>query len=419
MTDLPLTGIRVLELTTAWAGPMAGRVLARLGAEVIHVESPTRTNSWRVNKGRPAPVNYPGLDPGERRWDRSFLFNSQNVGKRSFAVDLKTPDGLEAVQALARVSDVLTCNFRPGLLARLGLDHATLSRDVPGLIVVEMPAFGLDGPHAGYAALGPTMEMAAGMSAGIAYPGGAPSVTGPSYLDPVGGFNAAAAVLDALWRRRRTGLGCHVEVGQVEAAMQLIGPEILAAAEAGDVEPDGNRVPWAAPHGCYPALGEDAWVVVAAEGEEAWLALVGAMGQPALARDPRFLDLAARKANEDALDAIITGWTVDHEAHALARDLQALGVAAAPVQTPADLSRSDYLEARAFFTPLDHPVAGRHRHPGLPIHLSDTPLEDRTAAPSFGADNRWVLRDVLGWPEEKVAAMERSGAIADRPLEDA
>ena len=159
---------------------------------------------------------YPDLDPGDRPWDRAFTFNSQNVNKRSLVVDLKNPRGISVMRRLIAVSDVLLCNFRPGMLRRLGLDYETLSEDLPGLIVVEMPAYGLSGPHASYSALGPTMEMAAGMSAMIAYPGGKPTVTGPSYMDPIGGFNAAAAVLTALLYRDRTGLGQHIEVAQVE-----------------------------------------------------------------------------------------------------------------------------------------------------------------------------------------------------------
>ena len=213
---LPLEGLRVVELTTAWAGPMAGRVLAWYGAESFHVESPTRTNTWRSNRDAPNPTTYPDLDPGDRPWDRAFTFNSQNVNKRSLVVDLKNPRGISVMRRLIAVSDVLLCNFRPGMLRRLGLDYETLSEDLPSLIVVEMPAYGLSGPHASYSALGPTMEMAAGMSAMIAYPSGKPTVTGPSYMDPIGGFNAAAAVLTALLYRDRTGLGQHIEVAQVE-----------------------------------------------------------------------------------------------------------------------------------------------------------------------------------------------------------
>ncbi|WP_343715691.1 CoA transferase [Inquilinus sp.] len=412
----PLAGLRVLELTTAWAGPMAGRVLGFLGAEPIHVESPTRVNSWRLNKEVPNPINFPDGVPGGRPYDRAFHFNSQNINKLSCILDLKTGEGRDIIRRLAAVSDVVICNFRPGTLARLGLDYETLRQVRPDIIVAELPAFGAEGPMARYAALGPTMEMSAGMSSMIGYPGGQPETTGPSYLDPIGGFNAAAAILTALLHRQRTGEGQYIEVPQVEAAMQLIGPELLAAIESGrDPEPNGNRSPYAAPHDAFPARGDDQWVAIAAETEAEWQALCVVMGLGSLAADPRFATLAARQENIEALTAIIAGWTRGQDKHAVAARLQAAGVPAAPVQTAQDLARSEYLAHRGFFTVLDHPDAGRHPYPGLPIHLDATPGSQRRAAPRFGADNRHVLRDILGLTAAEIAAVEASGAIATEP----
>ncbi|MDP2081308.1 MAG: CoA transferase [Pseudotabrizicola sp.] len=409
---LPLEGIRVVELTTAWAGPMAGRILSWFGAESFHIESPTRTNTWRSNRDRPNPVTYPDLDPGARPWDRCFTFNSQNLNKRSLVVDLKNPMGFSVVRRLVAQSDVLICNFRPGLLERLGLDHATLSKDHPGLIVIEMPAYGLTGPDAGFAALGPTMEMAAGMSAMIGYPGGQPTVTGPSYMDPIGGFNAAAALLTALHHRDRTGQGQHIEMAQVEGAMQFIGPELI---EGADVPPDGNRRADIAPHNAYPALGDDSWVAIAARSDAEWSVLSNAVGGKQLVQDPRFVTLAARKANEDALDDLIAAWTRLQDRHAIASHLQAIGVAASAVETAPDLARSDYLRTRGFFTTLDHPVAGRHDHPGLPFHSDIAQGSARTASPGFGEGNDYVLRDVLALSEAEIAQIMASGALADTP----
>ncbi|MGK9170728.1 CoA transferase [Inquilinus limosus] len=412
----PLAGLRVLELTTAWAGPMAGRVLGFLGAEAIHVESPTRVNSWRLNKEVPNPVNFPDGDPGARPYDRAFQFNSQNVNKLSCILDLKTGEGREIIRRLAAVSDVVICNFRPGTLAKLGLDYDSLRRIRPDIIVAELPAFGAEGPMARYAALGPTMEMSTGMSSMIGYPGGQPETTGPSYLDPIGGFNAAAGILTALLHRQRTGEGQYIEVPQVEAAMQLIGPELLAAIETGrDPAPNGNRSPHAAPHDAFPVRGDDQWVAIAAETEAEWQTLCGVMGHPGLAADPRFATLTARQENIEALTAIIADWTRSQDKHAVAARLQAAGVPAAPVQTPEDLARSGYLAHRGFFTVLEHADAGRHPHPGLPIHLAATPGSQRRAAPCFGADNRRVLRDILGMTPAEIAAVEASGAMATEP----
>lgn len=410
----PLEGLRVIELTTAWAGPMAGRILAWLGADVTHVESPTRTNSWRQNKGVPSPVNYPDLDPGARKYDRTFLFNSQNLNKRSLVVDLKTAEGLAAMRRLICASDVLLCNFRGGMLKRLGLDYDTISRENPRLIVVEMPAYGLAGPHSGYAALGPTMEMAAGMSAMIAYAGGKPTVTGPSYMDPIGGFNAAAAVLTALASRQATGLGQHVEVPQVEAAMQLIGPELLAAAEqGGEPAPNGNRIPYACPHDCYPAAGEDEWIAIAVETDAQWQRLVQQMQRDDLARDSSLNQLEGRLAAADRIDAAIAEWTRGQDKHDLAERLQAQEIPAAPVCTPRDLAASPYLAARGFFSIVAHPLAGTHPHPGLPFHMGPAPAD--RPAPCFGADNAHLLGQVLGMEAAEIGRLEAARVIADSP----
>jgi crotonobetainyl-CoA:carnitine CoA-transferase CaiB-like acyl-CoA transferase len=412
-----LGGLRVVELTTAWAGPMAGRVLAYFGAESIHVESPNRVNSWRLHHETPNPVNFPGGEPGARPFDRSFLFNSQNVNKLSCIVDLKSDEGRSVLTALAERSDVLICNFRPGTLAKFGLDHATLAARNPGIIVCEMPAFGTTGPMARHAALGPTMEMAAGMSALIGYPGGPPETTGPSYMDPVGGLNAAAAILTALIWRQRSGEGQAIELPQVEAAMQLIGPQILEALETG-AEPAraGNRRPDAAPHDAFPAAGEDQWLAIAVFDDAGWRRLCAVIGREEMAGDPRFATLAARKANEDALTAEVAAWSRRQDKHAAAARLQDAGVAAAPVATPRDLAESAYLAARGFFAEIEHADAGRHRYPGLPMHLGRTPGGPRRPAPTFGQDNLRVLTDILAMDEAAVARLQRTAGMTDVPL---
>ncbi|CDZ47909.1 CaiB/BaiF CoA transferase family protein [Neorhizobium galegae] len=415
----PLDGLRVIEITTAWAGPMAGRVLAYFGAESIHVESPNRVNSWRLNKERPNPINFPSGEPGERPFDRSFLFNSQNVNKLSCILNLKTQEGRRTLEQLVARADVLICNFRPGTLAKLGLNYERLSAIKPDIIVAELPAFGRDGPMSGYAALGPTMEMATGMSAMMRYPDGQPENSGPSYLDPIGGFNAAAGILTALYWRERTGRGQYVEVPQVEAAMQFIGAELLLAAETGkDPVPNGNRLAGMVPHDAFPALGEDQWVVIAAQDEAQWQALCETIGMPQLASDRRFATLEARRRNEDALVEILSDWTRGRDKHDIARLLQGRGVAAAPVNDAGDLARSDYLAHRRFFTELEHPDTGLHSHPGLPIHLSRTPGGQRRPAPQFGGHNRFVLERILALPPEEVARIMASDAMTTVPFPD-
>ncbi|WP_262268882.1 CaiB/BaiF CoA transferase family protein [Microvirga yunnanensis] len=415
----PLEGIRVIEIATAWAGPMAGRVLAYLGAEAIHVESPNRVNSWRLNKEKPNPINFPDGVPGERPFDRAFLFNSQNVNKLSCILNLKTEEGRQTLRKLAAVADVLICNFRPGTLAKLGLGYDELARIKPDIIVAELPAFGREGPMSRYAALGPTMEMATGMSAMIGYPKGQPENTGPSYLDPIGGFNAAAAILTALHYRQRTGQGQYIEVPQVEAAMQFIGAELLHATETGtDPVPDGNHVGTMVPHDAFPARGEDQWVVIAAQTDEQWRRLCEVMGHPELLDDVRFASLAGRRVHQDELTRIISAWTSSRDKDDTAKMLQNVGIAAAPVADSADVARSEYLAHRGFFTELEHPDAGRHHHPGLPIHLSATPGDQRSAAPCFGSHNMLILQEVLALTRHDISHLEASAAVATVPLPD-
>jgi crotonobetainyl-CoA:carnitine CoA-transferase CaiB-like acyl-CoA transferase len=165
----PLADIRVLELTTAWAGPMAGRILAFLGADVIHIEHATRVDLWRHHNQLHRPWLYADGDRGARPYNRNALFNSQNVNKRSLCLDLRAPRGQALALDLVRGSDVVLSNFTPGVLDRLGLDFAALSRINPRIIVAEMPAYGSTGPRRDAPAVGATMEMACGMASLTGY----------------------------------------------------------------------------------------------------------------------------------------------------------------------------------------------------------------------------------------------------------
>src|SRR5690606_33196401 len=196
----------------------------------------SRMDLWRGGLTGENPRRYPDGQLGERPYDRTVLFNSQNLHKRSLCIDIKRPGGREALYAVARNVDVIVSNFTPGTLARMGLSYETLSQENPGVIVVEMPAYGVSGPMSKLTALGPSMEFSSGMSAFIGYPDSGPTPTGPAYLDPIGGYNGAAAILTALYDRKLTGKGQYVEVSQVEAAMPLVGNLILDCME-NDQEP--------------------------------------------------------------------------------------------------------------------------------------------------------------------------------------
>jgi crotonobetainyl-CoA:carnitine CoA-transferase CaiB-like acyl-CoA transferase len=412
----PLAGLRVIDLTTAWAGPFAARSLAHLGAQVIKIDAPSHPDSWRGAPEGGAPRHYPDGTPGSRPWNRCVLFNTQGQGKLSLGLDLKVDGAREVLLRLAKVSDVLIANFTPGVLERLGIGYGDLSVRNPRIIAVEMPAFGPGGPDSRHQGMGKTMEAACGMTSLIGYGEGAPVLTGPAYLDPIGGLTAVAATMAALCHRDRTGRGSRVEVPQTEAGAHWIGEQILLAAESGGTpRPDGNHVPYAAPHDAYPCRGEDEWIAIAVTSDAQWRALCDAMGRANLGRSARYATAARRAGRQPELDEIIAAWTRQCGKHELAARLQAAGVPAAPVNSGADVAADLVLLASGFIRPMVHPEAGRHDYPGLSYQLGRTPGGITSPAPCFGEHNDLVLRDIIGLPEAEVAALVAAGAVTDRP----
>jgi crotonobetainyl-CoA:carnitine CoA-transferase CaiB-like acyl-CoA transferase len=409
----PLSGLRVLEFTTAWAGPMAGRILAFLGAEVIKVESAARPDIWRYHATVHEPRRFPDRVAGARRYNRSGNFNSQNMNKLSVALDVKHPGGRRAVRALAKASDVIICNFTAGTLARMGLAYEALRQDDPAIIVLEMPGFGNSGPLASRIANGATMEIAAGMSAFVGYPDGAPTTTGQVYPDPMGGYNGAAAVLTALLHRQFSGEGQYIEVPQVESSMQFIGEELLHHIAAGtDPAPHGNRVRWAAPHDAYRAAGEDQWVTLAIANDDEWQRFCALIGDPGLATDARFASFEARWTNQDGLREPIEAWTRTRDKFYAAARLQRERIRAAPVLDPGDVTRDLHLAWHGFFTPLTQADSGTHAYPSLPFRFSRTPGSQHRASPCLGADTHYVLREIAGMSLADVEALDRAGVTS-------
>ena len=412
----PLAGLRVIDVTTAWAGPFAARSLAHLGAQVIKVDAPSHPDSWRGAPEGGAPRHYPDGDPGIRPWNRCVLFNTQGQGKLSLGLDLKVSGAREVLLRLADVSDVLIANFTPGVLERLGIGYDALSARNPRIIVVEMPAFGPGGPDTRHQGMGKTMEAACGMASLIGYGDGVPVLTGPAYLDPIGGLSAVAATLVALHHRDSTGLGSRVEVPQTEAGVHWIGEHVLVRAESGQPwQADGNHVPYAAPHDAFPCQEPDGWVAIAVTDDTQWRALCDVMGREDLRNSARYATPARRARHQRELDESISSWTRQYGKRELAAILHSAGVPAAPVNNGADVAADPVLLATGFIRLLDHPEVGRHRYPSLSYHLARTPGGISRAAPCFGEHNAFVLHDIIGLASENVADLIRAGAVTDRP----
>ena len=407
MFRLPLYGVRILDLTMAWAGPYATRLLGDMGAEVIKVEAVNNWDLLRSFTGQPPTV--------ERVWDKSPYFNHVNRDKYGCVLDLSQEKGRELFLRLAEISDVVIENFRAEVMDNLGLTYEALSAVNPQLIVVSMPGHGGTGPERGFIAYGTNVEQLSGLCHLTGYEGGPPQKTGISYGDPMAGIAAAGAIALALWDRRRSGRGQYIEVAQRENLINLIGEQVVAYSMTGR-EPArrGNRHTSMAPHGCYPCSGDDEWLTLACEDDAQFAALCRVMGRPELAADERFADVVSRYRNQEALDAEIAAWARERPKETAAA-LQAAGVPASPVLSSPGVFEDAHLRARGFFESVAHSVAGTWEVEGPHWRFSESPGHVRLPAPAFGEHNAYVFRELLGLSEEEVAALEAEGVTGSAP----
>ncbi len=414
----PLSGIRVLDLTRVWAGPLATRMLADLGADVIVVEAPwTRGPREVLAPAVRLNPTYPENEAGERPWNRTGHYNELARNKRAVALRLDVPRGVELFEGLVRCSDVVIENFSPRVMPQLGLGWEHLRARNPHLIYVAMPGFGTWGPRRDWVAYGPLIESAAGLSGLMGYSDSGPYRSGVSWPDPVSGLNAVAATLLALWDREADprGRGRAVEVAMIEAMTTFIGEELLASQVRGtDAPRRGNRNPGRAPQGCYPCAGEDSWIAISVTSDGEWRSLCELAELDASLAG---LDHPARLSQHDVLDEAIADWTRRQSSHALMRALQERGVVACCVSDARELVGDAHLAARDFWTAPEHADAGRHPLPGIAIRLSETPAAFRRAPPLLGEHNAEVLGELLQLSPEELAELEEAGVIAVRPPE--
>jgi benzylsuccinate CoA-transferase BbsF subunit len=402
--DLPLAGVRVADFTWVWAGPFCTEQLAHLGADVIRVESTERPC---VTRQLPPFADF---QPG---WNRSGYFNQYNQGKRSITLNLKDPRGVEVARRLIAKSDIVVENFAADVMERRGLGYEAIRQLRPDIVMVSISGYGRTGPERGFVSYGPATVPLAGFSAVTGYAGFPPMHVGISYGDPTAGLHAAFAALAALFHRRRTGEGQYIDVSLWEASAALLPDAILHYQMTGcDPPRQGNRHPTIAPHGVFRCAGDDRWVSIVAATDDEWKSLCEAMGDPDLARDPRFATPAERKRNEDALDERISGWTRTLSPEEVTRRLQAAGVAAFPSMSNRDLAEDPHLNERGFFVDLPHPEVGPRHHAGIPWRFSRTPCAVRSPAPLLGEHTRSVLEDLLGYSPEEVDALASAGVLS-------
>jgi crotonobetainyl-CoA:carnitine CoA-transferase CaiB-like acyl-CoA transferase len=405
--ELPLRGIRILDATAWWAGPSSTHILAALGAEVIHLESTRHPDGARM-----AAAAFAGQS---QWWERSGMYLATNTNKRGLTLDLSSPEGRELLFGLVKCSDILVENFSPRVFDNFGITWQAVSEHNPRIVMVRMPAFGLDGPWRNNVGFAQTMEQMTGMAWVTGHEYDQPRIPrGP--CDPLAGMHSAFAMLTGLRQRDETGEGCLIEVSMVEAALNAAAEQVVEFTAHGNlISRLGNRSRDAAPQGLYQCAGTERWLAISIATDEQWDLLKSALGEPDWAKDPALDTHEGRLLAHDVIDKHLEQWTGRHDSSAAAELLVSHGVPAADLADARVGSMHPQLSARGFFESLDHPLVGRHHVPAIPFKYRSVDKWYRSTAPTLGQHNASVLGDLLGLDAAAIAALTDKGVIGTRP----
>lgn len=389
----PLEGVRVLELTHAWAGPYCGMMLGDMGAEVLKIESPRQEKEARGG--------YPYVG-GE-----SVIFMMLHRNKKSVTLDLKQEAGKEVFFDLVRSSDILIQNFRPGTMKKLGLTYAALKKINPALIYASLSGYGNTGPKADYPGVNMIALAASGLASTTIMDGRAPVPMGYALCDVVGSMWTAYGIMAAYSRRLKTGKGQEVDMSLLEAGLSLMYSP-LAAYDHAKGGNKANRHDGNAPSGFF-LCADGSYVSIFASYPALWDRFVEAMGLQHLASDPRFVSREKRTANAKEmhaiLDEIFITKPVDHWVEVMLK----AGVPASPVNDVGRMTKDDQVVARNMIVEQQHPTAGKLRVIGVPVKLSETPGGVETPAPLLGEHTAEVLKK-LGYGD-KLERLKADGVI--------
>ncbi len=400
----PLEGIRIIDLSMGWAGPLATRNLADMGAQVIKVESCERFDWWRSWEATQAWIADNGAEKSPQ-----YLYVNRN--KQDITLDLENPRGRELLLQLVATADALVENYSGGVLPKLKLDYSYLIEANPGLVMVSMPAFGSTGPWSQFRAYGSTVEHSSGLPHLVGDPEQAPTMQHVAFGDAVGGLNGTAAILTALWHKQRSGEGQFVDLSQVECLFPLAAPGILHQSVYGQSpRRSGNKHPDHAPHGVYPCEGDDAWVVIQVTDEIQWQRLQDLI--PALAP---FGDVDERLDKREALDECVRAWTQQRPAAAVMQLLQGVGVTAAKLNNAQAILDEPHLQDRGYLQWLEREYVGVQPHPSPPFRVTADPIPITSPAPTLGQHNHDILGELLGLGAAELEELEQQGVIGTKP----
>jgi crotonobetainyl-CoA:carnitine CoA-transferase CaiB-like acyl-CoA transferase len=412
MTAQALNKIRVLELTTAVAGPVAGCVLADMGAEVIKIESPGGRSSR--SPGAPLPVEGAPDHP----YNRTPFFNELHRGKKLLSLDLKHPDGKDIFVRLVKNADVVMENFSPKIVGRLGIDYAELKKIKTDIICVSMPAFGKTGPYESRASYGPGIDAMSGLSHLTGYPDRGPGKPAQFYCDQNAGLTAALTVMGAIRYRNRTGQGQYIELAMLEGEMQLIAPALMEVMmNSRSPNRIGNKHERFAPQGVYKCKGENEWVAITVRTDLEWQSLAELIGNSELANDPRFSDLRARKTHHDDIDKLIESWTSTVTQEQAENIIQAAGIPAGALLNLNEAFTHQQFLHRNTLVHVEHPEMGTFPHTRTAWISRNKNDGVAGPAPTFGNANSYVLTDLLNFSAEDQQKLKDRKVVSDAPLD--
>jgi CoA:oxalate CoA-transferase len=391
---MPLSGVRVVDLTRVLSGPFCTMLLADLGADVIKVE---------------APEGDPIRGQGAMRNDLSWYFAAFNRNKRSVRLDLRQKEGREVLARLIQGADVLVENFRPGVLARLGFDDARLRALRPSLVTCSINGFGSVGPYRDRPAFDFIAQAMSGFMSVNGRPDDPPLRSGVPISDLISGLYAALSVTASVLRARATGQGQRAEVSLTNALVSMLAYIASDYFAAGSVPPrSGNDHPISAPYGLFAT--RDGEIAIAPPGDEFFGRLADALGESELKQDPLYATSAARVANRARINAIVGGKLAAHTTAHWVEVLNAAGVPCGPVYGVADVFRDPQIAAQEMVLEVPHPGRGIVRMLGFPMKLADTPCRVLRPAPELGEHTDEVLAE-LGYTEAAQATLRVAGVV--------
>lgn len=404
MKYLPLEGIRILDMTRWWSGPLCTSYFGAQGAEVIKVESVQSPDGFRFTM----------TTPKEDWWELSPQFNAANHNKLGITLNLNDKKGIQLLKNLAAKCDVIIENFTPRVMKNFGLSYETFREINPGIIMLSMPAYGNNGPYQNRPGFAYTFEILSGIAQTNGYRNEKPMIVS-GVADVISGFHTAYAILGALEYKNRTGKGQFIEVAQVETCLSVVGQPIADFSMNGRKWGRmGNRHPHMAPHGVYRSKDSDYWLSLAIRNDEDWQSFREVIGNPEWANDERFRTTKGRLENQNELDKLVEEWTSQYDHHESAEILQSGGISAGPVLEVNEITKAPYLAD--MFQETTREFTGSHAYPSWPVKFSGKRVEHESPAPILGQHNEYVLKDILELSDEQISELENKQIIGARPL---